>query len=74
MMNVVYEVSDKIAAFLRGFASAFDLSGTAFIELPDLSAGFEQDAQALHGDWQRIGGDIRSAMDQVSLQIPHDNQ
>jgi hypothetical protein len=61
-----------IQAFLRGFASAFDLSGTTFIDIPDLSAGFEQDAQALQGDWQRIGADIRVAMDQVSLKALHD--
>jgi hypothetical protein len=55
-------------AFLQGFASSFDLSGRAFLEMPDLSRGFERDWEALAGDWQRIGNDMRKAMNQVACE------
>jgi hypothetical protein len=56
----------KISNSLRGFASAFDLTGQTLIDLPDFSGGFEHDRQALQGDWQRIGDDMRKAMNQVA--------
>ncbi|GHV88777.1 hypothetical protein AGMMS50267_11370 [Spirochaetia bacterium] len=55
----------KVCHFLKGFASAFDITGTAFIEIPDFSTGLQRDGQALRQDWRRIGGDLRSAMNQV---------
>ena len=55
----------KLLAFLRGFASAFDITGKTF-EFPDFSGGFERDREALAGDWQRVGNDLRSAMSQVA--------
>ncbi|MCL1993143.1 MAG: hypothetical protein FWG66_09360 [Spirochaetes bacterium] len=54
----------NIEAFLKGFASVFDLSGRTF-EFPDFSGGFERDAKALAGDWQKVGGDLRKAMNQI---------
>jgi hypothetical protein len=53
-------------AFLKGYVSAFDLSGQSLISLPDLDSGFQQDGEALRGDWQRVGDDIRRAMNIVS--------
>jgi hypothetical protein len=57
----------KLAAFLKGFASAFDLTGQTLMDvLPNLSDGFERDRQAIAGDWQQIGNDLRKAMGQVA--------
>jgi hypothetical protein len=56
----------KIQSFLDGFMSAFDLSGQALISIPDLNAGFQKDCEALRGDWQRVGDDMRRAMNIVS--------
>jgi hypothetical protein len=56
----------RAAAFWQGFASSFDLSGRTFLEMPDLSRGFERDREALAGDWRRIGNDLRKAMNQVA--------
>ena len=57
---------NTIASFLKGFASAFDLSGQTFMDdIPDYSGGFERDAQVLRGDWERIENDLRKAMGQA---------
>ena len=56
----------KLPSFWKGFASIFDISGQTLIEIPDLNTGFQRDVQALRGDWQRIGNDIRKAMDMVA--------
>jgi hypothetical protein len=53
----------KLPTFLTGFASAFDITGQTLLDIPDFSTGFQRDAQALQGDWQRVGNDIRKAMD-----------
>ena len=52
----------KIPTFLKGFASAFDITGQTLLDVPDLRTGFQRDAEALRGDWQRVGGDLRQAM------------
>jgi hypothetical protein len=65
-METTKPKSNKVSAFLKGFVSAFDITGQAFIEIPDLSTGFERDRKALQGDWQRIETDIRKAMNQVA--------
>jgi hypothetical protein len=51
--------------FISGAISAFDISGGRF-EIPDFTRGFERDTEALRGDWNRIGGDIRRAMELVA--------
>jgi hypothetical protein len=56
----------KMWAFWDGFASAFDISGQLFLPIPDLDTGFQQDREAIRGDWQRVGDDIRRAMNIVS--------
>ncbi|MDR1100022.1 MAG: hypothetical protein LBL28_06015 [Treponema sp.] len=56
----------KVRAFLNGFMSAFDISGHALISIPDLDSGFKKDREALRGDWQRVGEDMRRAMNIVS--------
>jgi hypothetical protein len=65
-MNTTKPKHHKISCFLRGFVSAFDLTGQTLIDIPDFSGGFERDRQALQGDWQRIGDDMRKAMNQVA--------
>ena len=57
---------NTIASFLKGFASAFDLSGQTLTEdIPDFSGGFERDAKVLRGDWERVENDLRKAMGQT---------
>jgi hypothetical protein len=55
-----------VRAFLKGFISAFDISGQTLISIPDLESGFQKDREALRGDWQRVGDDMRRAMNIVS--------
>jgi hypothetical protein len=55
----------RISLFFKGFSSVFDISGQSFIQIPDLNHGPERDRDALRGDWYRVGGDIRSAMNKV---------
>jgi len=56
-MNIV------IPTFLKGFASAFDITGQTLLNIPDFTAGFQRDAEAIRGDWRQIGGDIQKSMD-----------
>ena len=51
----------RIKEFLKGFASAFDITGS-FFKFPDYSKGVARDREALSQDWSRIGGDFRRAM------------
>jgi len=55
-----------LSAFLKGFVSVFDITGQTLVSFPDLSKGLQKDAEALRGDWQRIGIDFRIAMDTVA--------
>jgi len=59
------EANAKRHAFLKGFASAFDITGQTLLERPNLQAGFQRDAEALRGDWIMVGNDLRKAMDTV---------
>jgi hypothetical protein len=56
----------SLQTFLNGFMSAFDMSGQSLISIPDLDSGFQKDCEALRGDWQRVGDDMRRAMNIVS--------
>jgi hypothetical protein len=56
----------KLSAFLKGFVSAFDLSGMTFMRFSDLSNGFARDGHMLKSDWQIVGNDLRSAISQFS--------
>ncbi len=58
--------AQKRKSFLKGFASAFDLSGRTLVRPPNLSNGSARDAAALGGDWKKVGFDIRGAMDSVA--------
>jgi len=53
--------SSRLANFLSGYASAFNLRGD--IGFPDVSHGFARDREALRGDWYRIGSDLSRVMD-----------
>jgi hypothetical protein len=65
-MKTTKSKQTRILAFLKGFASAFDISGTTFMnDLPDFSGGFARDGLALRGDWQQVGDDLRKVMGQV---------
>jgi len=63
-MNVV--AKHEMKAFLKGFASTFDLSGKHLVDLKSVPGGFERDGMMLRGDWIRIGNDIRKAMETVA--------
>ena len=66
MEKVIQFFTFKIPSFWKGYASAFDISGQSLLTIPDLSTGFQRDAEALRGDWQRIGNDMRKAMNIVA--------
>jgi hypothetical protein len=59
-------ITSKIQAFFDGFVSAFDIGGQTFISIPDLDSGFQKDREAIKGDWENIGKDLRRAMDIVT--------
>jgi hypothetical protein len=61
----------KLPAFLRGFASAFDITGQTLLDLPDFNTGFQRDAEALRSDWRQVGNSLRAAMD--SLKYTNEN-
>jgi hypothetical protein len=68
-MDVMSLKQGKLAAFFKGFASAFDITGQTFMDdIPDFSGGFARDARALRGDWERVGNDLRKAMGQISYE------
>jgi len=56
-------INFKLPTFLKGFASAFDITGQTMLDVPDLRTGFQRDTKALKGDWQQVGNDIKKAMD-----------
>jgi hypothetical protein len=67
----IYVMNDKtlkngnVCSFFNGFMSVFDISGQTFISVPNFDSGFQQDREAIRGDWQRVGDDIRRAMNIV---------
>jgi len=52
----------KLPTFLKGFASAFDITGQTLLDIPDLNTGFQRDTEAIRSDWQQVGNDLREAM------------
>jgi|GEM_PF-2213601 len=52
----------KLPTFLKGFASAFDITGQGFLSIPDLNTGFQRDAEALRRDWIVTGLDFKNAI------------
>jgi hypothetical protein len=52
----------SIWAFIKGFSSAFDLTGSTYIFIPDLMNGQERDKAAMREDWNCVGGDIKQSM------------
>jgi hypothetical protein len=65
-MNDKTPKNGKPRWFLDGFLSVFDMSGHAFISIPDFDSGFQKDREALMGDWKAIGNDMRRAMNLVA--------
>jgi len=63
MKNANHAMNIKLPTFLKGFASAFDITGRSMLDIPDFSTGFRRDAEALKGDWRMVGNDVRKAMD-----------
>jgi hypothetical protein len=54
-MSDTKESGSAIRSLVKGFASAFDLTGRTYVSIPDLSRGPERDREALSGDWVRLG-------------------
>ena len=67
-MDVIKLDSASLNCFLKGISSVFCLSGTSFMEIPDLETGFARDREAIQKDWLRIGDDMRRAMAQVACE------
>ena len=64
-MDMIDAKIDLVSSFLKGFSAVFSLGRRNFIEMPDFQTGFERDREAFAGDWQRIGQDMRNAVNQV---------
>ena len=62
MSNVRDTGRNTIQAFIRGFASVFDLTGGVYIFVPNLMNGQEKDKVAIREDWNRVGDDIKRSM------------
>lgn len=60
--------SNRAMAFINGWASAFDLSGNFFINSTENVPGPQRDGEALKGDWQAVGRDIRHGIDQFTAE------
>lgn len=58
--------NSRMKAFLKGWASVFDLSGGLTVSIPDYRNGPQRDRVALRGDWEKVGNDIRHGMDLCS--------
>jgi hypothetical protein len=62
-MNSVRKTGrNTIRAFIKGFSSVFDLMGGTYVFIPNLRNGQERDKEAMRGDWNRIGDDIKRSM------------
>jgi hypothetical protein len=48
-------------AFWKGWISTFN-PAVLLPDLPDLDRGVERDREAIAGDWQAVGNDMRRAM------------
>jgi hypothetical protein len=64
-MNTNVNENSMFRAFFKGFASVFNFSGGPLISIHDIDSGFQKDKEALAGDWRRVGGDMRRAMNIV---------
>lgn len=73
-MKVKVKTSRKLGkshSFWASFATALDIFGSFSprITVADLENGPQKDSIALRGDWQRVGTDIRTAMDKVQYEF-----
>jgi len=66
MKKAILLMNIRLPTFLEGFASAFDITGQTLFDIPDFNTGFQRDTEALRGDWQQVGKDIRTAMDYLA--------
>lgn len=49
--------------FIKGFANAFDLFGVLRHSTQNIQEdGFKKDMEAIAGDWQAVGDDLRRVM------------
>jgi hypothetical protein len=55
-------------AFWRGAASAFDLSGNTMRQYRFVASETVADQQAIRSDWEAVGADMRTALDQAAEQ------
>jgi hypothetical protein len=65
-MKTIKPFNLQIGSFLKGFSSAFDITGQTLIDIPDYKAGFQRDTEAIRGDWAAIGNDLRLSMNTVA--------
>jgi len=58
--------TDILPTFLKGFASAFDITGQTLLNSHDFSTGFKRDVATIRGDWQQVGNSFRKAIEDSS--------
>ena len=58
--------NSRMKAFLKGWASVLDLSGLFSVSIPDYRNGPQRDMEAIAGDWETVGQDLRQSMHRFS--------
>jgi hypothetical protein len=66
MKMINHTMNIKFPTFLKGFASAFDITRQSLLDIPDFNTGFQRDAEALRKDWIIIGRDMRKSMERLA--------
>ena len=66
IVGVTSTILQKFNHIIKGVSSVFALFGRGSLEASDLKTGFEQDREAIAGDWELIGNDMRIAINHVA--------
>jgi hypothetical protein len=62
-MNMSPVKHEKAKPFLRGLASAFDMTGRTFMQKDENAMnGFQKDYLAMRRDWENLGNDFRKSV------------
>lgn len=61
-------MSELLKSFFRGMGQAIDLGGTMAPRPQAKLRTVQTDTEALRGDWQRVGNDMRVALQQIEPQ------
>lgn len=69
--KTLFTVKKATRSFLEGFGSVLDISGGSHVTDPYF---LSSDTDRLRGDWERIGKDLRAAMNNYDNLYGHEKQ